>query len=88
VRGRSKISFPFELLFCSFGLMFNLFSNDISPCFQPEQQQMQDVVERESVATGITVEVEELQKRNRDAFCIPEWFLYTSRAFLTLEGVR
>ena len=33
------------------------------------------------------MEVEELQKRNRDSFQIPEWFLYSSRAFLTLEGV-
>mmetsp|Transcript_38380 Transcript_38380/g.79797 ORF Transcript_38380/g.79797 Transcript_38380/m.79797 type:complete len:366 (-) Transcript_38380:990-2087(-) len=33
------------------------------------------------------MEVEELQRQNRDAFKIPEWFLYTSRAFLTLEGV-
>ena len=48
---------------------------------------MAQVVERESVATGITVEVEELQKQNRDSFQIPEWFLYSSRAFLTLEGV-
>lgn len=51
------------------------------------KQQMKDIVDRESVATGITIEVEELQKRNRDAFVIPEWFLYTSRAFLTLEGL-
>jgi hypothetical protein len=48
---------------------------------------MNEIVERESVATGITIEVEELQRRNRDSFMIPEWFLYTSRAFLTLEGV-
>ena len=48
---------------------------------------MADIVERESVATGITVEVEELQKQNRDSFQIPQWFLYGSRAFLTLEGV-
>ena len=51
------------------------------------QQQLTQIVDRESVATGITVEVEELQKRNRDSFQIPEWFLYSSRAFLTLEGV-
>ena len=31
--------------------------------------------------------MEELQKQNRDSFRVPEWFLYTSRAFLTLEGV-
>jgi predicted unusual protein kinase regulating ubiquinone biosynthesis (AarF/ABC1/UbiB family) len=51
------------------------------------KQRMSEIVERESVATGITIEVEELQKRNRDSFQIPEWFLYGSRAFLTLEGV-
>lgn len=45
------------------------------------------MAEREGAVTGITVEVEELQRRNRDSFRIPEWFLYTSRAFLTLEGV-
>eukprot|EP00978_Attheya_sp_CCMP212_P004579 scaffold10016_cov54-Attheya_sp.AAC.1 len=42
---------------------------------------------KESAISGITMEVEELQKRNADAFRIPEWFLYTSRAFLTLEGI-
>jgi len=51
------------------------------------KKRMSEIVERESVATGITVEVEELQRQNRDSFMIPEWFLYTSRAFLTLEGV-
>lgn len=56
-------------------------------CSAHLQQQLSEIVERESVATGITVEVEELQKRNRDSFQIPEWFLYSSRAFLTLEGV-
>jgi predicted unusual protein kinase regulating ubiquinone biosynthesis (AarF/ABC1/UbiB family) len=54
---------------------------------QHSQQRLSDIVEQESVATGITIEVEELQKRNRDSFQIPEWFLYSSRAFLTLEGV-
>jgi len=48
---------------------------------------MQEIVERETVSTGITMQVEELQKQNADSFKIPEWFLYTSRAFLTLEGV-
>jgi len=37
--------------------------------------------------TGITTKVEDLQKQNSEAFTIPEWFLYTSRAFLTLEGI-
>jgi hypothetical protein len=48
---------------------------------------MKEVAKKESLATGVTTEVEELQKRNRDSFTIPEWFVYTSRAFGTLEGV-
>jgi hypothetical protein len=51
------------------------------------QQHVQHVADRESVTSGLTMEVEELQRLNRDSFSIPEWFLYTSRAFLTLEGV-
>eukprot|EP00977_Amphora_coffeiformis_P002907 scaffold561_cov162-Amphora_coffeaeformis.AAC.8 len=54
---------------------------------QEMEQHFQEIVHRESVATGITVEIEELQRQNEDAFRIPEWFVYTSRAFLTLEGV-
>ena len=41
------------------------------------KEQMEEVRKRESAVTGITVEVEELQKQNRDAFTIPPWFLYT-----------
>jgi hypothetical protein len=48
---------------------------------------MMDLAKKESVATGLTTEVEELQRRNREAFTIPDWFVYTSRAFMTLEGV-
>lgn len=51
------------------------------------QQQMKEAREQQSAVSGITMEVEELQRRNADAFTIPEWFLYTSRAFLTLEGI-
>lgn len=51
------------------------------------ETRMQEVALRESLATGITTEVEELQRKNQDAFAIPEWFVYTSRAFITLEGV-
>lgn len=54
---------------------------------QEMEQQLQEIIQKESVATGLTVEVEELQRQNKDAFRIPEWFVYTSRAFLTLEGV-
>ncbi|KAG7347087.1 ABC1 family-domain containing protein [Nitzschia inconspicua] len=48
---------------------------------------MMELAKKESVATGLTTEVEELQRRNREAFTIPDWFVYTSRAFMTLEGV-
>lgn len=51
------------------------------------KQEMEAARKRASAVTGITMEVEELQKQNSDAFTIPEWFLYTSRAFLTLEGM-
>jgi len=51
------------------------------------EARMQGVALRESLATGITTEVEELQRQNQGAFGIPEWFVYTSRAFITLEGV-
>ena len=51
------------------------------------KQLREESQKRASAVSGITMEVEELQKRNRDAFRIPEWFVYTSRAFLTLEGV-
>ena len=54
---------------------------------QDMKERMEEARKRESAVSGITLEVEELQKRNRDAFTIPDWFLYTSRAFLTLEGI-
>ena len=43
--------------------------------------------EKTVVVGGISAKVSELQAQNKDAFSIPEWFLYTSRAFLTLEGI-
>jgi len=54
---------------------------------QDMKERMEEARKRESAVSGITLEVEELQKRNKDAFTIPDWFLYTSRAFLTLEGI-
>ena len=45
------------------------------------------MAEKASAVTGVTMKVEDLQRENSDAFRIPEWFLYTSRAFLTLEGI-
>ena len=35
---------------------------------------MKEVVERESVATGITMEVEELQRQNQDSFRVRDMF--------------
>jgi len=51
------------------------------------KEQGEKMAEKASAVTGITMKVEDLQKTNSDAFTIPEWFLYTSRAFLTLEGI-
>jgi len=51
------------------------------------KEQGERMAEKASAVTGITMKVEDLQKTNSDAFTIPEWFLYTSRAFLTLEGI-
>lgn len=45
------------------------------------------LVQKASSVTGITMKIEDLQRENSDAFVIPEWFLYVSRAFLTLEGI-
>jgi predicted unusual protein kinase regulating ubiquinone biosynthesis (AarF/ABC1/UbiB family) len=45
------------------------------------------LAEKASAVTGITMKIEDLQRENSDAIVIPEWFLYTSRAFLTLEGI-
>jgi hypothetical protein len=59
----------------------------LSHAFSFRQSQMKQAAQKESIATGITTEVEELQRQNRDAFTIPPWFVYTSRAFGTLEGV-
>ena len=49
--------------------------------------QSEKIAEKASAVTGITMKVEDLQRENASAFTIPEWFLYTSRAFLTLEGI-
>ena len=54
---------------------------------QEMKSAMEKNAEKVSAVTGITTRVEDLQKQNADSFRIPEWFLYTSRAFLTLEGI-
>lgn len=45
------------------------------------------LVAKASSVSGITMKIEDLQREHGDAFVIPEWFLYASRAFLTLEGI-
>lgn len=54
---------------------------------QEMKDQSEAMAQKASAVTGITMKVEDLQRQNKDAFKIPEWFLYTSRAFLTLEGI-
>jgi predicted unusual protein kinase regulating ubiquinone biosynthesis (AarF/ABC1/UbiB family) len=51
------------------------------------EQQVIDLVQKESLASGISMEMEELQRLHRDSFRMPAWFLYASRAFMTLEGI-
>ena len=40
-----------------------------------------------SVAVDLTMKIEQMQEQNADVFAIPDWFVYTSRAFGTLEGI-
>jgi predicted unusual protein kinase regulating ubiquinone biosynthesis (AarF/ABC1/UbiB family) len=47
----------------------------------------EQMAEKATAVTGVMMKVEDLQRENSDAFQIPEWFLYTSRTFLTLEGI-
>ncbi|KAH8074613.1 hypothetical protein JL721_2180 [Aureococcus anophagefferens] len=48
----------------------------------------EDAMGRTSSTTAdITSKIEELQQQNANVFAIPEYFLYMSRAFATLEGI-
>ena len=40
-----------------------------------------------STTADLTSKIEELQQQNADVFAIPEYFVYMSRAFATLEGI-
>ena len=40
-----------------------------------------------STTAGLTATVEAMQKKNADVFAIPDYFVYMSRAFATLEGI-
>ena len=53
-----------------------------------KQNQAEDAMGRTSSTTAdITSKIEELQQQNSNVFAIPEYFLYMSRAFATLEGI-
>ena len=40
-----------------------------------------------STTADITGKIEELQQQNSNVFAIPDYFVYMSRAFATLEGI-
>ena len=53
-----------------------------------KKNQAEDAMGRTSSTTAdITSKIEELQQQNSNVFAIPEYFLYMSRAFATLEGI-
>lgn len=41
----------------------------------------------QSTTIGITSKIEQMQEQNSDVFAIPDYFVYMSRAFGTLEGI-
>merc|ERR1719235_222725 len=40
-----------------------------------------------STTADITMKIEQMQQQNADVFAIPDYFVYMSRAFATLEGI-
>jgi predicted unusual protein kinase regulating ubiquinone biosynthesis (AarF/ABC1/UbiB family) len=40
-----------------------------------------------STTAGLTLKIEQMQEQNADVFAIPDYFVYMSRAFSTLEGI-
>ena len=40
-----------------------------------------------STTMDVTMKIEEMQEQNADVFAIPDYFVYMSRAFSTLEGI-
>ena len=51
------------------------------------QENTEKLVEKTCSISGIMMKFEGIQRENSDAVIIPQWFLYTSDAFLTLEGI-
>jgi predicted unusual protein kinase regulating ubiquinone biosynthesis (AarF/ABC1/UbiB family) len=41
----------------------------------------------QSTTVDVTMKIEQLQEQNSDVFAIPDYFVYMSRAFSTLEGI-
>jgi predicted unusual protein kinase regulating ubiquinone biosynthesis (AarF/ABC1/UbiB family) len=59
-----------------------------------KKQMAEDALSRGSQASAststtvdVTMKIEEMQEQNADVFAIPDYFVYMSRAFSTLEGI-
>ena len=46
-----------------------------------------DTPSQQSTTMDVTVKIEEMSQQNSDVFAIPDYFVYMSRAFSTLEGI-
>ena len=51
------------------------------------EENKEKLVQKASSISGMSMKIDDIRRDNSDAFVIPEWFLYVSRAFLTLEGI-
>ena len=47
----------------------------------------QAVASSSSTTADVTMKIEQMQEQNADVFAIPDYFVYMSRAFSTLEGI-
>eukprot|EP00614_Pseudopedinella_elastica_P005859 CAMPEP_0172590974 /NCGR_PEP_ID=MMETSP1068-20121228/9682_1 /TAXON_ID=35684 /ORGANISM="Pseudopedinella elastica, Strain CCMP716" /LENGTH=846 /DNA_ID=CAMNT_0013387185 /DNA_START=196 /DNA_END=2736 /DNA_ORIENTATION=+ len=60
-----------------------------------QRQMAEDAVQRKgdigtmasSTTADLTLKIEQMQQENADVFAIPDYFVYMSRAFSTLEGI-
>jgi predicted unusual protein kinase regulating ubiquinone biosynthesis (AarF/ABC1/UbiB family) len=56
-----------------------------------ERQMAEDALSRsdnpQSTTMDLTTKIEQMQEQNSDVFAIPDYFVYMSRAFATLEGI-
>jgi predicted unusual protein kinase regulating ubiquinone biosynthesis (AarF/ABC1/UbiB family) len=56
-----------------------------------KKQMAEDAISRgdspSSTTVDVTMKIEQMQEQNADVFAIPDYFVYMSRAFSTLEGI-